>query len=316
MERDLTRIRTKRAERERAAAGLKVHSPNNQEEKGTDAAGRENLETMQMSSGESGEKSLKKIGTDDVIMANVQPYSAAEEKAGMEAEALHFPVHDGDEHTLKHKMNPAADDPVGLVASVEPTETAKEPKTPNPTVGEPTQPVPPPESPTVPDFEDVNFESMFTDSGTAGDNDQMDLDLGFNNDANTAQDFLNDSAFDSMTMSNDDAKNLNTTSNEDLNTLLPGLENYVNAGDDFSLAGIQQSNSIALPNPTGGIGTTGPAATTAPMEQAPIESNFDDFFASGNYLDGGGDDDMGGDGAFGDFDDSWFGTEVAKPDGS
>lgn len=315
MERDLARIRTKRAERERAAAGLKVHSPINREETGTDAAVHENLETMQTSSGESREKDLEKVGPEDVIMANVQPYSAAEEEARMESEVLQFPAHDGDEHTPKHKINSAADDPVGLVASVEPAEIAKEQKTPNPTVEETTQPVQLPESPTVPDFEDVNFESMFNDSGTAGDNDQMDLDLGFTNDTNTAQDFLNDSAFDDMTMSNDDVKNLNTTSNEDLNTLLPGLENYVNAGDDFSLTGIPESNSIALPNPTGVTGTTGPAGTV-PVEQAPIESNFDDFFASGNYVDGGGDEDMGGDGAFGDFDDSWFGTEVGKPDGS
>lgn len=313
MERDLASIRTKRAERDRAATGLKVHSPING--KDTDTAVQGHMDTMQTNSGDSVEKELGKEGSEDVTMTNVQSNLVAEEDVWVEPEELQIPVHDGDEHTPKHKMDAAADDALGLVVSVEPTEIAKEQINPDQTIEETTtQLAQPSESPTVPDFEDVNFESMFNDSGTAGDTDQMDLDLGFTNDTNTAQDILNDSAFDDMTMSNDDVKNLNTTSNEDLNTLLPGLENYVNAGDDFSVTELPESVTMALPNPTNIIGTTGPAAA-APVEQAPIESNFDDFFASGSYLDGG-DDDMGGDGAFGDFDDSWFGTEVGKPDGS
>ncbi len=314
MERDLALIRTKRAERERVAAGLKTHSPVNEED--ISPAVNESTEAMQTDSGDILAKESEKVASEDVIMTNGQSDSVGLEETAIgtgDGQAL---VIDRDAQRAKHQADTAVDDAVKLAVSLEPTETAAEQTNPNP-IGEETtiQPGHSSESPTVPDFEDVNFESMFNDNATAADNDQMDFNLGFTNDTNTDQDFLNDSAFENMAMSNEDIKNLNTTSNEDLNTLLPGLENYVNAGDDFSLTDIPPPNPTTLPTTTNIIATAAPAAT-APVEQAPIESNFDDFFASGNYMDGGGDDDMGADGGFGDFDDSWFGTECSKPDGS
>ena len=261
------------------------------------------------------QEKLEKNDSEDGTMTNGQWNSGGQEKE-IETGNVQLSVLGREESVMKPKTDAGLDDAIAAAISFGAPETTKEQTNVDPIDDvTTTQPGRSSGTPTIPDFQDVNFESMFNDSGTADDNDQMDFDLGFTNEANTDQDFLNDSAFENITRSNEDVKNLNTTSNEDINTLLPGLENYVNAGDDFSLTDIPASNSTALPNAANMSGITD-AAVSAPLEQAPLESNFDDFFASGNYMDGGGDEDMGGDGGFGDFDDSWFGNDVNKPDGS
>ena len=295
------------------AAGLKLQSPSNGENRDT-AINDDTGKTMQTGSGVGLKQNLEQYGSGDVIMTDRQLISGVHE-VGMKTGKNQLLVHDGDENSVNQNGSAYVEDALELPRSAEATEAAEEQTKPNTIDGEIiTLPEQSSRTPTVPDFEDVNFESMFNDNGTGDDNDQMDFDLGFANDTNTDHDFLNDSTFENINMTNEDVKNLNSTSNEDINTLLPGLESYVNAGDDFSLTDIPASNSAALPNASNMSGTTDPAIL-GPMEQAPIESNFDDFFASGNYMDGGGDDDTAGDGGFGDFDDSWFGTEADKPDG-
>ena len=64
----------------------------------------------------------------------------------------------------------------------------------------------------------------------------------------------------------------------------------------------------------GGDGDAGPAATTATMDDAqqqqeqqeapppaPLESSFEDLFGIDSYMNGTGDDELGGD-----FDEDWF----------
>lgn len=153
------------------------------------------------------------------------------------------------------------------------------------------------------------FESMFNDSEQPTNASSLDFDLGFSN----SQDLLNDPVFDNIDMGNtEEATNLNATSAEDINTLLPGLENYVNDGGDFSMIEfppttipeltIATTNAPAEPTAAGvkNMGGTGQAA-----EMAPMESNFDDLFGSGDWA---GDGDMG-DGAMVDFDEDWFKTD-------
>ena len=155
------------------------------------------------------------------------------------------------------------------------------------------------------------FESMFNDLEQPSNANSLDFDLGFS----TSQDLLNDSVFENIDMTNtEESANLNATSAEDINTLLPGLESYVNDGGDFSM--------IELPMTTMPEVTTGPVATSAGTEVAtmgtsnapgggqgmdvvPTESNFDDLFGSGDWA---GDGDMG-DGAMVDFDEDWFKTD-------
>ena len=313
MERDLALVRTKRAERERAAAGLKPPSPSYRENSDTLVKGDMNIE-----SGEKMNREPEKNDAEDVIMTNGQSNSGTHDETGIENGENQVETHERNENLATSKLNVGVGDVVGLTALVEAPENTKEQTKPGQTDFEATtQPAQALGTPTIPDFQDVNFESMFNNDEEANGNDQMDFDLDFATDTNTAEDFLNHSAFENITMSNEEVKNLNT-SNEDINALLPGLENFVNAGDEFSLTDIPASNSAVLHETNNGSGTTNPAtsAIVAPVEQAPIESNFDDFFASGNYMDEGGDDDMGGDGRVGDFDDAWFATDINKSDGS
>ena len=171
------------------------------------------------------------------------------------------------------------------------------------------------ETPTTANLRDANFESMFNDTELAGPHDAIDFDLDFSNDANINHDLLNGNPFGEMTSHSNDFSNLNTTSNEDINTLLPGLESYVTASDDFSMLNMPPTASDFNVNATKAkhnlTVSNGNATVESIMGSAPIESSFDDlFFGSGDLAMGGTDDnDMGGDdniGDFADFDDDWF----------
>ncbi|KAL9122394.1 MAG: hypothetical protein Q9187_001045 [Circinaria calcarea] len=175
------------------------------------------------------------------------------------------------------------------------------------------------DTPTTANLRDANFESMFNDTELAGSHDAIDFDLDFSNEANIDQDLLNDNPFGEMTSNSNDFSNLNTTSNEDINTLLPGLENYVTASDDFSMLNMPPTASGFNHNAAKVTDNPSAAKVNSNMESimgsAPIESSFDDmFFGSGDLEMGGTDDnDMGGDenmGNFGDFDDLWFKSDA------
>ena len=313
MERDLALIRAKRAERERVAAGLKPQSPGDGETRATPQ--NEKVENAQTESEQSLRKELANLDSEDVIMVNGD-LDTGVGGVGAEDMKIQLAPKIGDEDVAKQNADVDANHNAGLIISGEPMESAGDQmKSNKENEHDATRPVQSSGTPPVNDFQDINFESMFDDNGTTGDNDQIDFDLGFTNDTNMDEEFLNDSAFENITMSNEAAKDLNSTSNEDINTLLPGLENYVNAGDDFPISDNPAAHSVVTPY-SGGMSKPTDAAAVASVEQAPLESNFDDFFASGTYMDGGGDDDMGEDGGFGDFDDSWFGTDVGKTDGS
>ena len=156
------------------------------------------------------------------------------------------------------------------------------------------------------------FESMFNGLEQASNGNNLDFDLGFSN----SEDLLNDSVFQNIDMTNtEETANLNTTSAEDINTLLPGLENYVNDSGDFSVIDLPvttmpEATTVSAPKnamaeqPITGLGNAGvPSQDT---EIAPMESNFDDLFGSGDWA---ADGDMG-DGAMVDFDEDWFKTDT------
>ena len=183
----------------------------------------------------------------------------------------------------------------------------------------PPAPAPPAHESAIPDpqpnpEEAAPFESMFNDLEPASNTEGLDFDLGF---STSASDLLNDSVFENIDMSNnEESASLNATSAEDINTLLPGLENYVNDGGDFSMIDLPMGNTMgdtAATVPMSGIteqvaasgGDNGDAGVGQSSEIAPMESNFDDLFGSGDWA---GDGDMG-DGAMVDFDDDWFNTD-------
>ena len=190
-----------------------------------------------------------------------------------------------------------------------PEESAAQPSSPKKPQPE-TIAAPAPEEPST-NEEAAPFESMFDlEQGNNGNG--LDFDLGLSD----GQDLLNDPLFEDVGMpSNNENADLNATSAEDINTLLPGLENYVNDSGDFSMIELPegtmaQEATVTNGTTAGADGTTAAAnyydgaASTQGMEM-PMESNFDDLFGSGDWA---GDGDMG-DGAMVDFDDDWFKTD-------
>ncbi|KAL9038680.1 MAG: hypothetical protein Q9214_005183 [Letrouitia sp. 1 TL-2023] len=208
-----------------------------------------------------------------------------------------------------------------------------------------TNPQPPDKSVTTPTttaFTDAQFDSMFNeDPTTSTDAADLEFDLGFpstNDDRNIlsgdAADLLSGSALQDVGVGGEtaaEALNIgapNSSNNEDINTLLPGLENYVNAANNFSLIS-NSATTDPLPTTTTTATTTATTTTDAlttnaeqqqqqnttasEIEQPAIESNFDDLFGFGSYMDGNDDDELGGLGGMGEvpaFDDEWFKTDV------
>lgn len=170
--------------------------------------------------------------------------------------------------------------------------------------------------------DDFDFESMF-ESGDIAPGDAS-LDLGFDFSGDTMNNVLNDSTIAGIDLGNADASTAPAT-NEDINSLLPGLENFVNAPNEGA------ANTANAPNgDTAGKaadGTPAPVATskepttddtTANAAQLgtdgdAIDTSFDDLFDSADF--GNIDTNQGENqemlnentfGDFGDFDDNWF----------
>ena len=306
MERDLSLLRKKRIERERVASGLTaqpspedtvaVPQPN---ENGPSESSPTN--NTAQNAGETKEE--------DTIMldsASVVDFVGSEEKPQAEA----HPIKDGDNITSDQGMPQGAENSMGLAITMpvdSATETAEPPKSPEKKSSGAT---PAAEVPLDTGTADLDFESMFNDTDLTGGDDAMDFGLDFTSDANLNQDVLNDSAFANIEMSNADMPNLGATTSEDINTLLPGLENYVNAGTDFSNINISVAPSLPETSQGASVGTvSAPAQVSAPPVEA--NSSLDDLFGSGDFsIDGTGDDGMGT-GTFGDledFDEEWFKT--------
>ena len=327
MERDLKALRSKRAEREHAA-GLERLRQSSRE-----SPNRKDLLSLCPAAGDQditiGEDASKAESTssNDVVMIEDLPGSGGD-----------APGHDTSIRSLEHHDTELSDGnlskPEENVANL--VEQAKSKDTQQSTNSEPIPLVEdntgdhinlqevnndaptsdaPLEAPATANLRDANFESMFNDTELAGPHDAIDFDLDFSNDTTIDQDLLSDNPFGEMTSHSNDFSNLNTTSNEDINTLLPGLESYVTASDDFSMLNMPPTASDFNADATNATQNPSVSKANATVESimgsAPIESSFDDmFFGSGDLGMGGTDDtDMGGDeniGDFADFDDDWF----------
>ena len=155
------------------------------------------------------------------------------------------------------------------------------------------------ETPTTANLRDAQFDSMFNDAELSGGTESIDF-FDFSGEGDIGQELVNDNPFGTMAAGADGFSNLNAASNEDINTLLPGLDSYVNASDNFIMD---------IPNATGKTSTNQTVETAKHSVgaecEAPMESSFDDLFNYGtaDIEMGGTDGDMGGDdnGSIGDF---------------
>ena len=150
------------------------------------------------------------------------------------------------------------------------------------------------------------FESMFNDDLVSADDTMNFDDFGFSMDTNTNQPLNSDTALQTPSRPNVDLNNLTSTSNEDINSLLPGLENYV-TGSDFSNINISATSST---QPDTNQTTTTTAASNAPAPDAITgatttiadNSTLDDSFFDFNFdMNNNVGDDMGN-GTLDDFD--------------
>lgn len=299
MERDLAVIRSKRAERERAAGALKAPSP---------------IENLEHTSGEqagiAGETSSSveesdKPKLEDLIMIDVAT-TGNHETINLETMSKNSAM----EKTISasKKMPRDTDSSKGLAISIDPhSETAtlslnggtKEHN--HDDLSEQRL-----ETPTTANLRDTDFETMFNDTETAGGDDGMNFDLTFTSDVSMGQELVNSTSLQDVSMGNTGLTNFNGTSDEHINTISPGLDNFVAPIGDFTMVG--EAPAKNLPESDSRVDTT--AAATAPQNfgSAQIESSFDDLFTSDGFIEDPGDYGMAGDGSMGDLADidDWF----------
>ena len=163
---------------------------------------------------------------------------------------------------------------------------------------------------------DFDFDTMFNDAFTGTSND-----LGFGDSSNTISN-ANDVLGDTSTMSAFDLGNngggLPAPTNEDINSLLPGLENFVNGPNEATVSNTEASIAAAAQSMQQSGDTSNNTnnlqANTDQMETDLLDSSFDDLFGSMDNLEGDkadGDLDMlGGDINFEPFNDDWFKTDT------
>lgn len=308
MERDLSLLRKKRVERERIANGLKAQ-PSPEETTGIPQLG-ENGPSETSPANDTAQSSGETNRNDTIMVDLALEDGFIGSSNELQAEA---PQNRDNENnfTSNLEMPQDADDSMGLAITMPQdsmTRATEPPKNPDKNFSGAT---PAAEAPLDSNAADLDFESMFNDTELTGGDDTMNFGLDFSSDANLNQEVLNDSAFENIEMSNADIPNLGATTSEDINTLLPGLENYVNAGADFSDINIPAASSLPEISQIAAAGTvSAPAQSTAQPTVA--DSTYDDIFGPGDFsIDGTGDDGMGAGtlGDFEDFDEDWFKTD-------
>lgn len=148
----------------------------------------------------------------------------------------------------------------------------------------------PSETPQTGNFDE--FESMFNDADfTTGDASISFEDMDFSTDNlnldstdNLNLDSLGGDAFPDISMTNTDIASVVPTSSEDINSLLPGLDNFVNAGADTAGTNTASAPPVPLPGISQATAASDAAliatTTQAPIEEGLGDSSFDDLFNS------------------------------------
>ncbi|MCJ1461953.1 hypothetical protein MMC07_000553 [Pseudocyphellaria aurata] len=290
MERDLAVLRSKRAERERAAGLLKARSPVEKSEN-----------TRVEQPGTRGEKpsstgASNQPKPDDVIMIDA-PEPKNQDLTNPKTKSKN-PKPEKPTSALQGASR-TAEGSKGLAISIDPY-SEKAASAHNGGTKEdvrddlPEQRL---ETPTTANLRDTDFETMFNDTETAGGDDGMNFHLNFDADASMNEQMANSTAYQNLAMNGQ----------HDDHTLLPGLENYANVGHDFNLAPAK-----TLPA-SGSKAKTAPATTAAPQGfgNAQVDMSFDSLFPSDGFNAGSGGFDITGDGTVGDLSelDEWFKQE-------
>lgn len=302
MERDLATLRAKRAEREKAAGALRLHDCTQERELVDEdlcAATDGGLAVDDHSVVTDGppQDTTQGSAIDDKAAPAIKsemPFLVLNEARTVKDELGTINEHpSGDKLPKTFKSNPAAE-AKDAVRIPSPDFDADLPDTQN--TGQ---------------LSGADFDSMFAETSAPNNNHSFNFDLDFSGDANMS---LHDDPFGNLDASHD----FTNTSAENIDSLMPGIENYVNESsgvnvNDGYMTLEMPATSTALDSSLstkhiqdGEIDFSGIDAATEPtlIQTAPTTSNFDDLF----FDDTGGLDMGGGDvtGEFVDFDDNWF----------
>ena len=163
--------------------------------------------------------------------------------------------------------------------------------------------------------DDFDFDSMFNDAELVVPDGSLNFELDFSTNETEAQNLLPNNPIEGITMSDVNIANTNPTTSEDLNSLLPGLENYVNATNEPTTNNAA-ANTVEIPNANQNamVDTSG-AITQVTTAPALGDASLDDFFNPADFNAtnaNGSTEDLIGDGnfeGFEDFDDDWFKME-------
>lgn len=302
MERDLAAIRSKRAEREKAEGAIRLREP-------TDGHGGTIVDGPEILSKEGRriDEASEQNDHDDVIMIDAETEHTVTEGPRLDKpNTLSIPKKAEAEQANRVPlgMSKEATNPKAPALTIDPTPAPKESDSSQVITGGyggPGHLVDHPlETPTTANLRESDFETMFNDTEAIGGADGVGFGLEF---AVGAHDLINP-GLDSGTMGNEDLASMNATSNEDINTLLPGLENYVNADDDLSIINSVAGSTMLNSNITKADTTSAPQA----LKPAPAETNFDDIFSSNNFMETTEDFEMDESGDINDLEDldDWF----------
>lgn len=331
MERDLSRIRHQRAERKRLSAPIKPTSPPKQpfvpNETGMIPPTTKEPQEAPPNQGEKARLDKDVVMSDVVNLQNTQSSAAVELDSTLKA--------DGKDHAMTslEGMPQDSQNTTGLAISMPRDPILKDSELANDSVGTSTNldmnvnlvgngNAPSDQAKNIGDFD---FESMFNDPNLMPQNGTMDLDFDFSpNDAGT-QNLLGDNSLEGIVLSNEDLTKAIPATNEDLDSLLPGLDSYVNASGEPAAnsaatnANPPASDIVQASQDPNGTSTAAPALG----EQPHGESNFGDFYNPADFNTGGitqsnnndihnnnqsNDNTLGGGqlGDFEEFSDDWF----------
>ena len=149
----------------------------------------------------------------------------------------------------------------------------------------------------------IDFESMFNDTDLAAADDSLNFDdVEFSTDPAMTQAILNNNNFANIAISTTDIPNLPATTNEDIDSLLPGVESYLNADTDFSSLDIPPSSTLPETSQAAVVNTTGAPEHEANGAPAPDATFADNIFGFDDFDKGGADGDDLQDVNFDDFD--------------
>ena len=303
MERDLSKIRMKRAERERRPSHPATASPENPPEISTEE-GNASLATVQNPM--TGVQQLRDQDTvlpDAPAQVNETVPEAAQTSGSAEAGTKNQAI------ISLEGMPQDSQNAAGLAISMPDNENATA-KT-DELLAE--LPQAPGEAKTV---DELDFDSMFNSAEMISQDGALDFDMDFSLEGNDSQNILGDTSMEGINFGTSDLVNAVPATSEDLNSLLPGLESYVNATNEPNAgapAGISATPLGDVPIPADRQNVSTSAHPTA--EPALADTDLEDFFNTTafdmNQANGNGEELQTGDGnfeGFEEFNDDWWKT--------